>query len=29
MGHKRGDIVEVEVPRGPKRKLKVTKIEAA
>ena len=29
MGHKRGDVVEVEVPRGPKRKLKVTKIETA
>src|SRR6266576_3785757 len=29
MGHKRGDVVTVEVPRGPKRKLKITKIEAA
>lgn len=29
LGHKRGDIVAVEVPRGPKRKLKITKIEAA
>jgi transcription elongation factor GreA len=29
MGHKRGDIVSVSVPRGPARKLKVTKIEAA
>ena len=29
MGHKRGDVVVVEVPRGPKRKLKVTKIETA
>ncbi len=29
MGHKRGDVVSVEVPRGPKRKLKITKIEAA
>jgi transcription elongation factor GreA len=29
MGHKRGDVVNVEVPRGPKRKLKITKIEAA
>ena len=29
MGHKRNDIVTVEVPRGPKRKLKITKIEAA
>ncbi len=28
MGHKRNDVVEVEVPRGPKRKLKITKIEA-
>jgi transcription elongation factor GreA len=28
MGHKRGDVVSVEVPRGPKRKLKITKIEA-
>ncbi|MGI9557303.1 MAG: transcription elongation factor GreA [Solirubrobacterales bacterium] len=28
IGHKRGDIVQVEVPRGPKRKLKITKIEA-
>jgi len=28
VGHKRGDIVTVEVPRGPKRKLKITKIEA-
>ena len=28
IGHKRGDIVSVEVPRGPKRKLKITKIEA-
>ena len=27
MGHKRNDVVTVEVPRGPKRKLKVTKIE--
>ena len=27
LGHKRNDIVEVEVPRGPKRKLKITKIE--
>jgi transcription elongation factor GreA len=29
IGHKRGDVVTVEVPRGPKRKLKITKIEAA
>ena len=29
IGHKRGDVVAVEVPRGPKRKLKITKIEAA
>jgi transcription elongation factor GreA len=29
VGHKRGEIVAVEVPRGPKRKLKITKIEAA
>ena len=29
VGHKRGDVVTVEVPRGPKRKLKITKIESA
>jgi transcription elongation factor GreA len=29
MGRKRGDIVSVPVPRGPARKLKITKIEAA
>ncbi|HEY7151878.1 MAG TPA: transcription elongation factor GreA [Solirubrobacterales bacterium] len=29
VGHKRGDMVTVEVPRGPKRKLKITKIESA
>jgi len=29
LGHKRNDIVVVEVPRGPKRKLKITKIEKA
>ena len=29
VGHKRGDVVTVEVPRGPRRKLKITKIEAA
>ncbi len=28
IGHKRGDVVSVPVPRGPARKLKVTKIEA-
>ena len=28
LGHKRGEIVTVKVPRGPARKLKVTKIEA-
>jgi transcription elongation factor GreA len=28
VGRKRNDIVTVEVPRGPKRKLKITKIEA-
>jgi transcription elongation factor GreA len=29
LGHKYGDIVTVPVPRGPNRKLKITKIEAA
>ena len=29
MGHKRGEVVSVPVPRGPARKLKITKIEAA
>ena len=29
VGHKRNDIVTVDVPRGPKKKLKITKIEAA
>jgi transcription elongation factor GreA len=29
MGHKRNDVVTVETPRGPKKKLKITKIEAA
>jgi transcription elongation factor GreA len=29
IGHKRNDIVVVEVPRGPRKKLKITKIEAA
>jgi len=28
MGHKRGDLVSVAVPRGPARKLKITKISA-
>ena len=28
VGHKRGEIVTVQVPRGPARKLKITKIEA-
>jgi transcription elongation factor GreA len=28
-GHKKGEIVTVDVPRGPKKKLKITKIEAA
>ena len=28
IGHKRNEVVEVPVPRGPKRKLKITKIEA-
>ena len=28
LGKKRGDIVSVPVPRGPQRKLKITKIEA-
>jgi transcription elongation factor GreA len=27
LGRKRNDVVEVEVPRGPKRKLKITKLE--
>jgi transcription elongation factor GreA len=27
-GHKRGEVVTVETPRGPKKKLKITKIEA-
>jgi transcription elongation factor GreA len=27
LGHKRGEIVTVPVPRGPARKLKITKIE--
>jgi transcription elongation factor GreA len=29
MGHKRGDVVSVSVPKGPARKLKITKIDAA
>ena len=29
IGHKRNDVVTVETPRGPKKKLKITKIEAA
>jgi transcription elongation factor GreA len=29
LGHKRNDVVQVDVPRGPKKKLKITKIEAA
>jgi transcription elongation factor GreA len=28
IGHRRGDVVTVAVPRGPSRKLKITKIEA-
>lgn len=28
IGHKRGEIVKVPVPRGPQRQLKITKIEA-
>ena len=28
MGHKKGDVVTIDVPRGPKKKLKITKIEA-
>jgi transcription elongation factor GreA len=29
LGRKRGDVVSVPVPRGPARKLKITKIDAA
>ena len=29
LGHKRGEVVTVDVPRGPKKKLKNTKIETA
>jgi transcription elongation factor GreA len=28
-GRKRGDLVTIDVPRGPKKKFKITKIEAA
>jgi transcription elongation factor GreA len=27
MGHKRNDVVSVPVPKGPARKLKITKID--
>jgi transcription elongation factor GreA len=29
IGRKRNDVVTVEVPRGPRKKLKITKIETA
>src|SRR3954454_21104545 len=29
IGHKRNDVVSVQVPRGPARKLKITKIDVA
>jgi transcription elongation factor GreA len=29
LGHKRGDVVSVQVPRGPARHLKITKIDIA
>jgi transcription elongation factor GreA len=29
VGHKKGEVVTVDTPRGPKKKLKITKIEAA
>ncbi len=29
VGHKRNDVVTVDVPRGPKKKLKITKIESS
>ena len=29
LGHKRGEVVTVDAPRGPKKKLKITKIEVA
>jgi transcription elongation factor GreA len=28
-GRKRGELVTIDVPRGPKKKFKITKIEAA
>jgi transcription elongation factor GreA len=27
IGHKKGDVVSIDVPRGPKKRLKITKIE--
>jgi transcription elongation factor GreA len=29
IGHKRGEIIAVKVPKGPARKLKITKIDVA
>jgi transcription elongation factor GreA len=29
VGHKKGEVVSVDVPRGPKKKFKITKIETA
>jgi transcription elongation factor GreA len=29
IGRKKGDVVSIDVPRGPKKKFKITKIEAA
>ena len=29
VGHKKGEVVTVDTPRGPKKKLKITKIEAS
>jgi transcription elongation factor GreA len=29
IGRKKGEVVSIDVPRGPKKKLKITKIEAA
>jgi transcription elongation factor GreA len=29
IGHKKGDVVSIDVPRGPKKRLKITKIEPA
>jgi transcription elongation GreA/GreB family factor len=29
LGHKRGDTVDVSLPNGKKRKLKITKIDVA